>query len=66
MQTLQAALKVSYANLMSFAGYAVPKGGGDPSGNMLARALGAETLTPEEVETLALYLAWFRHRTGRM
>lgn len=65
LHRLAAALQVAYADLMSLAGYAVPKGGGDPATNVLARALGVDSLTPEELEALALYLSWYRHRHAK-
>lgn len=63
LHRLSGALEIPYATLMELAGYIVPTGD-QPQGSLLAYALSSEELTEDEAESLARYLAWYRHDKG--
>lgn len=66
LQRLARALQLSYPKLMEEAGYLEPHGEADTTTpNLLAHALMAEELTPEEASALVEYLAFHRYRHQR-
>jgi HTH-type transcriptional regulator, competence development regulator len=66
LHRLATALDIPYSDLMELAGHLVPRQGRANSGvNVLAHAMSAENLSPDEIEALARYLAFLRHERTR-